>query len=216
MLCGPRGSEISLAARLFVRFRAGQISHGTDLRKLGFLPRGKQEDRIMTRKTNLLVTGIYVASTAIGAAAPTVVSAQGGPAEREQICHQTGSGRYQLLTVNGNAIQAHLRHGDARPGDTVADGTLNQNCQVQQPETIRVESPPLLFGPFGWGGWSCPAGTTAVGGGYEPPNATVQISQIAAPGSVFPHHTFGPQETGWVVQNGPFGQALTVYVICQQ
>ena len=28
------------------------------------------------------------------------------------ICHKTGNGGYQTITVNTNALQAHLNHGD--------------------------------------------------------------------------------------------------------
>ncbi len=163
---------------------------------------------------NLALAGM-LAAVAAGAIAPAPALAQGGPAERVTVCHQTGNGRYQPLTINGNALDAHLRHGDALPGATVAGGPLNAECQQQQAETIRVESPPMAFGPYGWGGISCPVGTIAVSGGYEPAGAALPVSQLALPGSVFPHYVFGPQESGWVVQNGPFPQTVIAYVNCR-
>jgi hypothetical protein len=88
----------------------------------------------------------------------------------------------------------------------------------QQP-AVRYESGPMEFGPEGWGGWSCPTGTTVINGGYEPSTATVAFSGPAKPGEpmypVYPHHTFAEGETGWVVQNGPGAQTLNVYVICK-
>jgi len=85
---------------------------------------------------------------------------------------------------------------------------------------VRYESPPLVFGPNGWGGWSCPAGTTVVGGGFEPSTATVLFSGPAMPGApmypTYPHYTFGAGETGWVVQNDNDQETITVFVICRQ
>jgi hypothetical protein len=85
---------------------------------------------------------------------------------------------------------------------------------VSGPTTSRVCSPELVFGPLGWGGWSCPAGTTAVGGEVLPAGAIVQSQQVAGPNSVWPHYTFGPTESGYVVQNSNTGQTLTVCVFC--
>jgi hypothetical protein len=85
---------------------------------------------------------------------------------------------------------------------------------------IRVESGPLEFGPNGWGGWSCPPDTHVVGGGYEPAGATVAISEAAEPGApsgnypAYPHYTFTPPETGWVVQNDNDAEIITVFAYC--
>jgi hypothetical protein len=83
----------------------------------------------------------------------------------------------------------------------------------------RYESPPLTLGPNGWGGWSCPIGTTVIGGGFEPSSATVAFSAAAEPGApmypVYPHHTFASGETGWVVQNDNDQETITVFVICR-
>ncbi len=50
---------------------------------------------------------------------------------RVTICHVTDSGAYKQVTINGNALSAHLDHGDALPGT----GGLDENCQeVQVPE----------------------------------------------------------------------------------
>ncbi|HXR30224.1 MAG TPA: hypothetical protein VN752_03695 [Solirubrobacterales bacterium] len=84
---------------------------------------------------------------------------------------------------------------------------------------VRYESPPMDFGPNGWGGWSCPVGTTVIGGGYEPSTATVAFSAAAKPGEpmypTYPHHTFAAGETGWVVQNDNDQETITVFVICR-
>jgi len=82
----------------------------------------------------------------------------------------------------------------------------------------RYVSPPMVFGPTGWGGWSCPAGTTLIDGGYEPSTATVAFSAAAKPGEAmypaYPHYVFGSGETGWVVQNDNDTETITVFVVC--
>ena len=151
---------------------------------------------------------------------PAMVLAQNSPAKagKVNVCHVTGNGTYRLININKNALPAHLDHGDAVPGTLVGTSFVADDCSLK--ETTRVESGVFNFGPLGWGGWSCPAGTTVVGGGYEPADATVLISEAAKPGSesglypVYPHYTFTPPETGWVVQNSNTSQALTVYAIC--
>ena len=84
---------------------------------------------------------------------------------------------------------------------------------------VRYESPDLAFGPNGWAGWSCPAGTTVIGGGYEPSTATVLFSGPAKPGEpmypVYPHYTFASGETGWVVQNDNDTETIKIFVICR-
>jgi hypothetical protein len=146
-----------------------------------------------------------------------------GNAGKVDICHRTGSGSYHLINVSANAEKAHLRHGDARPGDPVPDQegkVFGDDCAIEDapptPETFC--SGPLEFGPNGWGGWSCPAGMTAVGGSYEPADASVQVAEVAEPGTAlypnYPHHTFAPGETGFVVQNDNDGETITVCVEC--
>ena len=91
---------------------------------------------------------------------------------------------------------------------------------VSEMQPTRVSSGPMQFGPNGWGGWSCPAGTHVVGGGYLPGTATVQISEAAEPGSVsglypvYPHYSFPAGETGWVVQNNNDGESIEVFADC--
>jgi hypothetical protein len=85
---------------------------------------------------------------------------------------------------------------------------------VSGPQTTRHCSPPMQFGPMGWGGWSCPAGSTAVDGEVLPAGAQVTSQQVAPAGSTWPHYTFGAAETGYVVQNINMGQELTVCVDC--
>ncbi len=173
----------------------------------------------MTRKLLLLI-GVLAAFTLLIAGPAMAVRAP-----KVDVCHRTGNGSYHLISVSRNALPAHLRHGDAQPGDEVPnrDGfVFDEDCLiVEEPEVelLRVQSPLMVFGPLGWGGWSCPAGYTVVDGGYEPENLTVVFSGPAKPGEVmypvYPHHTFVAGETGWVVQNINVQQTLSVYALCE-
>jgi hypothetical protein len=42
--------------------------------------------------------------------------AAGGPAPKETICH-FASHKYVEISVSGNAVAAHLRHGDVTPDE---------------------------------------------------------------------------------------------------
>lgn len=73
------------------------------------------------------------------------VTAQAAPAEKVQVCHYNPYvGEWQVNTVkdNGKALQAHLDHGDAQPGEPVPgmDGyTFDDTCTPiadPAPETI--------------------------------------------------------------------------------
>jgi hypothetical protein len=158
--------------------------------------------------------------TTIAVLLPTIALGQApaSKAGKVNVCHITGNGTYRLINISKNAQPAHLDHGDALPGSLAGTKFVAEDCSLQ--DTTRVESPALNFGPLGWGGWSCPSGTTVVGGGYEPADAAVLISEAAKEGSasglypVYPHYTFTPPETGWVVQNSNAAQTLTVYAIC--
>ncbi len=48
-------------------------------------------------------------------------SASNAQDSRVDVCHGHGNGSYDLISVNGNALSAHLGHGDAQPGDPVPD-----------------------------------------------------------------------------------------------
>ena len=47
-------------------------------------------------------------------------------AEKVDVCHINGTGNYQLLNINGNALPAHVRHGDVLPGE----GGLGVDCKA--------------------------------------------------------------------------------------
>src|SRR5262245_54861678 len=51
----------------------------------------------------------------VSLAAPSTAAAQGNKAPKQPICHQTGEGGLQLINIDGNALPAHLAHGDQTP-----------------------------------------------------------------------------------------------------
>lgn len=34
---------------------------------------------------------------------------------RQDVCHMRGNGTYRMIKVNGNAVPAHMAHGDVAP-----------------------------------------------------------------------------------------------------
>ncbi|MBE3075336.1 MAG: hypothetical protein IMZ75_10385 [Actinobacteria bacterium] len=156
------------------------------------------------------LTGMGLAAVLL--AAPGAFAA---PASKVDICHVTGDGSYQLINVAENAQPAHIDHGDV----LAETNGLDANCAVVP---TRIESSVFNLSGTGWAGWSCPTGTTAVGGGTIPSNPTYPIGAQGLAvdnigGStypVYPHYTFTPPETGYVVQNGGTAQSIQVYVDC--
>jgi hypothetical protein len=85
---------------------------------------------------------------------------------------------------------------------------------VSGPNPTHYCSGQMAFGPNGWGGWSCPSGSKAVGGEAISEGKAIAVEKIAQPGESYPHYTFGPNEWGYVVQNGPDAQSIDVCVDC--
>lgn len=141
------------------------------------------------------------------------------------VCHREGNGSFILINISNRAYPAHVKHGDAKPGQAVP-GTegyvFTKTCKAVQ--LVRVYSDPLNYGPMGWGGWSCPSGTPNVfDGGYLPESATVTHSLAWVPGASvdgfsYPTtpwgYTYSSGETGWIVQNDNTGKTLTIYLDC--
>jgi hypothetical protein len=139
-------------------------------------------------------------------------------------CHRKGKGNggFVLIHVSKNASKAHLKHGDAHPGEPVPGREgfwFDEACNLI--EEVHVVSPAQLVPPEGWAGVACPVGATVLGGGYEfvtPPGLPVGVSQAAKPGVAlypsFPPFAFTPPDEGWVVQNGATEQSLIVFADC--
>ncbi len=90
---------------------------------------------------------------------------------------------------------------------------------------IRIDRTQAGFGDGGWAGWSCPAGTTAIGGGIDSSTNPVGGNGVAAPSApavdgfnypVYPHYTFPLGETGYVVHDlvDGLGNTIVFHVLC--
>jgi hypothetical protein len=68
----------------------------------------------MAKPRRLFTAALLPALVFVAAGAATVF---GSPQGKQDICHQTGNGSYHLINVSGNAVPAHLRHGDVLPDE---------------------------------------------------------------------------------------------------
>jgi len=73
--------------------------------------------------------GVVMAMSAFGA---------GAPAPKVNVCHVDGKGVYGLINVSGNAVPAHLAHGDGLPGGIINGGSyLGADCSLVSRECVR-------------------------------------------------------------------------------
>src|SRR5688572_22818796 len=58
--------------------------------------------------------------------------AAAGQADTELLCHARGNGTFAALSVNANAVDAHLLHGDGRPLNQAPGGlfVFTSACEV--------------------------------------------------------------------------------------
>jgi hypothetical protein len=76
----------------------------------------------LTRRS--VVRGIVGAGAAV-AATRMVVPAGAAPQKKVDICHyDADTGLYHRINVNGNALDAHLAHGDVLPGQDIVLGSV--------------------------------------------------------------------------------------------
>lgn len=68
----------------------------------------------MTRARRLLLTALVPAMVLVSV---MTASAVGTPQDKVTICHVTGNGGSHQITVSGNALDAHMRHGDTLPDE---------------------------------------------------------------------------------------------------
>jgi hypothetical protein len=141
-------------------------------------------------------------------------------ADKLDVCHITGNGTYILVNVSMNALPSHMDHGDALPGDNIAGELLLDDCSLVA--VSIVNSSPLNYGPTGWGGWSCPTGTTVlecnVNAGASYAQKILWIPGATAGTNNYPTTPFGytytPPETGCIVQNDNDGETITITLTC--
>ena len=79
--------------------------------------------------------------------------AAAAPSAKVDVCHLEGNGSYHLININGNALSAHLNHGDGQPGDPVPglDGKVfAEDCSVidAAPDNIYDSIPAVYPGSF--------------------------------------------------------------------
>lgn len=83
-------------------------------------------------KTRHLAIGFAIA--VLASLLGFTATASAGPAPKVDVCHVDDEGNYNLINVSDNAIDKHIAHGDATPGDEVP-GTAGyefQRSDVQQ------------------------------------------------------------------------------------
>ena len=102
--------------------------------------------------------------------------------------------------------------------DTPADKS-DDSCATP----TRIFSSPLNYSGTGAGGWSCSLGTTAIAGGWLPPEHVVGAHGLFYEGgpSVGPYtwpnavgYTYSPGESGFLLINGGVPATLTLWVDC--
>jgi hypothetical protein len=89
----------------------------------------------------------------------TLVSAK---APRVAICHVTGDGSFQLLEVNGNAVDAHRSHGDALPGEDVPGMAGYQFSSACVPEVVARDLTGVWEGTYTWNCGGARTGSTPI------------------------------------------------------
>ena len=101
------------------------------------------------------------------AVAPATAAAQGNKAPKFSICHATGDGAYHLININGNAVPAHLAHGDQYPELvplTLPAGTIFNSSASADPDHL----PAFAFDGDATTGWNA--------GVQPPPPQWIQVT----------------------------------------
>lgn len=83
-------------------------------------------------------------------------------APQTSVCHATGGGSYLLLSINGNAVDAHRSHGDALPGEPVpgmAGYAFGSDCV---PELIATDLNGEWAGTYTWNCGGTRTGSSAI------------------------------------------------------
>ena len=87
--------------------------------------------------------------------APSFDQAGGAHAEKSAVCHRTATGSFILIHVADQSVQAHVRHGDALPGQEVPGQpgyTFDVACQPVE----ATSEPATLTGTWeGTYAWDC-------------------------------------------------------------
>ena len=68
----------------------------------------------MARARRLLFTALVPAMVLVSV---TTATAVGKPHDQVDVCHRTGNGAFHEINISGNALSAHLAHGDVLPDE---------------------------------------------------------------------------------------------------
>lgn len=64
-----------------------------------------------------------------------------GPAEKVDVCHRSSGGReFHLINISGNALEAHVDHGDVLPGAAVpemANHEYGGDCEIRSTQVVE-------------------------------------------------------------------------------
>lgn len=163
--------------------------------------------RVRGRIAGIAIISAALVSCAEQATEPGAFAPSLAGVVRMDVCHvDATAGTYQLITVNENAFDSHVAHGDREPGGFVP-GTnfmvFGAACTAESTYGV-INSVMLNYGDGGWGGWSAPTGRQVMGGGFKA-DGPAAVSTSGQPSSAWPHYTFAATEWGWVVRDAPNG-----------
>ena len=112
---------------------------------------GKKENMRRILILVLAVAALMTATASIAAASPPDHAArpdhaakpdkpEKGPAPKVDVCHYSSDENgFHLINVSGNALEAHLAHGDTQPGDVVPEmenHEYGEDCEVRSTEVV--------------------------------------------------------------------------------
>jgi len=165
-------------------------------------------------------------------------------APKVDVCHVTGHGGLQMLSISTRALNAHIEHGDFLPGELSFEGVsypglygstvtpiqlVGDDCSridaLKIEATMNFQQGQPVGGSAGWAGWSCLeiGYPKVVGGGVIPEDGTIIAQGMAKDGAasidgynypVYPHYTYPAGEEGWVVEAAGATPPTSIYVLC--
>ena len=68
----------------------------------------------MVNVRRIVISALIPAMVLVAASTATAV---GRPQDKVDVCHRTGNGSFHEINISGNALPAHLRHGDVVPDE---------------------------------------------------------------------------------------------------
>lgn len=68
----------------------------------------------MVKARRMFISALIPAMVLVAA---TTATAVGQPQGKVDVCHRTGNGSFHEINISGNALPAHMRHGDVLPDE---------------------------------------------------------------------------------------------------